>query len=203
MRTPSHTDLALSRRVALFGILGALTLVLGLLDNLISAEAAFLPMGTRLGLSNICLVLAAQITPAGGFCILALKVAFAFVTRGASAAAMSFCGGLPATAVTVLLLLLKKRNARADVSLSYIGVAVSGAVCHNIGQLACACVMTGTAALVNYGKYLIIFALVSGTVTGVVLNLLAPAVMRVVNTKKHMISEDRVKNTAERNDTGA
>ena len=180
MPTSFHTELSSAKKAAIFGILGALALVLGLLDNVISAEAAFLPMGSRLGLSNIVVVLAASISPAGAYYVFALKVGFAFVTRGATAALMSFSGGILAVSATVALIVLRKRKSFFERNLSCIGIAVTSAALHNIGQLICACLLTGTAQLIGYGKYLILFALASGTATGVALNLLVPRVEKAI-----------------------
>ena len=47
------------------------------------------------------------------------------------------------------------------------------AVFHNLGQLLCACVLSG-AAMLGYGKYLLLFAIVSGSLTGIVLNAVMP-----------------------------
>ena len=66
-------------------------------------------------------------------------------------------------------------------NLSYIGIGVLSAVMHNMGQLAAACVITGTAALVSYGKYLIVFGLVTGFVTGTLLTVLMPSVRKIIN----------------------
>ena len=62
---------------------------------------------------------------------------------------------------------------------SYLGLGIVGAVTHNIGQLIAACIVSGTFALINYGKYLLIFALITGGVTGTVLMLLMPRLSKI------------------------
>jgi uncharacterized membrane protein len=59
---------------------------------------------------------------------------------------------------------------------------------HNLGQLIAACIVSGTFALLNYGKYLLIFALITGTVTGSVLLVLMPKLSKISGTNtKHKI----------------
>ena len=112
----------------------------------------------------------------GAIYITMLKALFALITRGATGAFMSFSGGLLST-ITVCLLI--KYQGRV---FSYLGLGIAGAVMHNLGQLIAACVVSGTFALMNYGKYLLIFALVTGTVTGSVLLVLMPRLEKIGGT---------------------
>lgn len=156
-------------RIALFGILAALALVLSLFENILLPDLPFLPAGAKPGLSNIITMFTASFAGFGGaIYITAVKVIFAFITRGVTAAAMSFCGGILSTAVLCLMIKFEGKN------LSFIGIGIVCAVMHNLGQLACACVISGTVQLLNYGKYLLIFAIISGTLTGLILNVVMP-----------------------------
>lgn len=156
-------------RIALFGILAALALVLSLFENILLPDLPFLPAGAKPGLSNIITMFTASFAGFGGaIYITAVKVVFAFITRGVTAAAMSFCGGILSTAVLCLMIKFEGKN------LSFIGIGIVCAVMHNLGQLACACVISGTVQLLNYGKYLLIFAIISGTLTGLILNVVMP-----------------------------
>lgn len=166
--TQSLRNLTGTKKVCIFGLLGALSLVLGALENLIFPVVPFLPAGAKVGLSNIVTMFAANAFGLfGALYITLLKALFAFITRGAVAGLMSFCGGILSTAV--LSLMIKKEGK----SLSFIGIGVLCAVCFNLGQLFCSCLLSG-AAMVGYGKYLLLFALISGTLTGVVLNIVCP-----------------------------
>ena len=103
----------------------------------------------------------------GALYITLLKALFAFVTRGTVAGLMSFCGGI--LSVLALSLTIKKQGK----SLSFIGIGVLCAACFNLGQLFCACALSG-AAMLGYGKYLLLFAVIGGTLTGAVLNAVLP-----------------------------
>ena len=179
MPTLSRTDLAPAKKAAVFGILGALAIVLSIFDSLLTAALPFFPVGVKCGFSNLALTAAASFSPVGGFFILAIKVLFALIRGGFSAAAMSLSGGIPATAATTLLLYLIKRSPRLRENLSFIGISVLSASLHAAGQLGCACVLTGTPKLFSYGKYLLLFAAASGVLTGILLNLVIPRLQKI------------------------
>ncbi len=163
-----------SRKVAFYGILGALSLTLGFFESVILPEIPFLPPGAKLGLSNLVTMYAAAVGGlSGSLYITALKALFALVTRGATAGLMSFCGGL-LSSITVCLLIKKEGKV-----FSFFGIGVASAVMHNLGQLIAACIITGTPELLNYGKYLMIFSLITGSVTGTVLLLLMPRLRQI------------------------
>lgn len=171
MKTNKHT-----KRVALLGIMGALALALSFLESLIPALPG-LPPGAKPGLSNIVtMFLASSSGIADAFFITVLKAVFAGITRGATAMLMSASGGLLSTAAACILLRSKKSN------IGYIGIGIICAVCHNIGQLICACLISGTPSLIfGYGPLLLIFAVATGFVTGTVLKTVIPALNRILN----------------------
>ena len=163
-----------SRKVAFFGILGAMGLVLGFFEGVLLPEIPFLPPGAKLGLSNIITMYAVTVSGfAGGLYIVLLKVLFALITRGAVAALMSFCGGVFSLAAVSLMI---KKEGKL---FTFFGIGIASAVMHNFGQLVAACVVTGTPELINYGKYLLIFALVTGAVTGTALLVLMPRLRKI------------------------
>ncbi len=163
-----------ARSVALLGIFGALALLMSFLENLLLPDLPLLPPGAKLGLSNIVTTLTgALLGGPAAFAITALKALFAFVTRGATAGLMSAAGGFLSTFGLVLLLRQQGRT------LTFLGISVLCAALHNLGQLLCAAALTGTVSLMNYGKYLLLFSLFTGTLTGVMLNVLMPRLMRL------------------------
>ncbi len=164
----------MSKKVAFFGILGALSLVLGFFESVLLPEIPFLPPGAKLGLSNLVTMYASATAGfTGGLYIVLLKTLFALVTKGAVAAFMSLCGGM--LSLLVLCLMLKKEGKL----FSFFGIGIASAVMHNMGQLIASCIVTGTAELLNYGKYLLVFALVTGSVTGIMLLLIMPRLKKI------------------------
>lgn len=172
--TPLRTDFSKTKTVCVFGVLGALALALGAFENIIFPSLPFLPAGAKVGLSNIVTMFAGSVFGFfGALYIALLKALFAFITRGAVAGAMSLCGGI--FSVIALSLLIKKEGK----TLSFIGIGVLCAVFHNLGQLVCSCAFSG-AAMLGYGKYLLVFAIISGSLTGVVLNAVMPRLTRQI-----------------------
>ena len=160
-------------RLALLGVFGALALALSFLENTLLPDLPLLPPGAKPGLSNIVTVLCGGLF--GGvyaWYITLLKALFAFLTRGVTAGLMSLAGG--ALSTLGLCLLLKS----IDKTVSYLGVGVLCAALHNCGQLLMSMLLTGSVSLWYYGKYLLLFALCSGTLTGLLLCVLLPRLKR-------------------------
>lgn len=158
-----------ARRAALLGLLAALAVALSFLEGLLPV----IPIpGAKLGLSNIVIMYA--LTSLNLPCALALaavKAAFALL-RGGSAFLMSLAGGLLSTLVMAgVLRLLRGR-------VSFIGVGILGAVAHNGAQLAVAMLLLSP-ALIGYGPWLLLLAVAAGTVTGLTLNIVMPALQRL------------------------
>lgn len=167
-----------TNKVALLGIFGAVALVLSFLEGMLIPDIPFLPVGAKPGLSNIVtMYIAGTMGFPGAVYITMLKALFALITRGATGAFMSFSGGLLSTVCICLLIKYQDRV------FSYLGLGIIGAVMHNLGQLIAACIVSGTFALLNYGKYLLIFALITGSVTGTVLMLLMPRLEKISGNK--------------------
>lgn len=165
-------------KTALVGILCALALSLGFLESLIP-PIPFLPPGAKPGFSNIITMFAAGSLGLPSAILIALvKGMFSFVTRGATAGIMSLSGGILSAAAMYLLM----RYARKHLGL--IGISVICALCHNAGQLAAAVFITDTASIVNYAPALAVFGIVTGTVTGIILKAVIPALEKM---KKYFI----------------
>ena len=161
-----------ARSIAVFGLLGALAVVIAAFESALLPALPFLPPGAKPGLSNIVTTFAVSAFSLGGVYVTLCKAAFAWLTRGGTAALMSLAGGLLSTLALWLLL-------RAPRRMSYIGVSLIAAVCHNAGQLAAAAALSGTPALFHYGKYLLLLAALTGFVTGVILNIVMPRIAAV------------------------
>lgn len=161
-------------KIALLGILGAVSLVLSFLENMLIPDIPFLPVGAKVGLSNIVIMYTASVFSfPSALYITMLKVLFVFITRGATAAFMSFCGGFLSTVATCILIKYKDRI------FSFIGIAIIGALTHNMGQLIASVIISGTASVFNYGKYLILFAILSGSITGIMLSVIMPRLSKI------------------------
>lgn len=161
-----------TRRVAFLGLLGALALALSGLEMLLP-PLPVLPPGAKPGFSNIVTMYAASSVGLGPALVLALlKGLFAGVTRGFTAFLMSTCGGLLSTLVMAFLFRGKKRG------FGLVGVGIAGAVSHNGAQL-CVAAFIVSGAVWYYVPFLLVFAVLTGTVTGLILRTALPALERL------------------------
>ena len=142
------------------GIALALTAVLSFADSCISA--AFPIPGIRLGLANIAIMIRYGIV--SGLLMTLLRSGFVFLTRGASAAVMSLSGGLLAFAAAAVLMIIMKRSCKFS--------CIIAAMCHTLGQLAAACVLTGSVYTLAYVVVLMPVSIFTGFLTGTVLQAL-------------------------------
>ena len=174
---PEKTKIAAAsaaHRIAVTGLLAALTLALSFVERTICA-ALPLPPGVRPGLSNVAVMfscIALGLPFALG--IIVVKAGFVMLVSGVSAGVISVCGGvLSVLSVALLVRLAKKR-------LSYIGISVVSAVLHNAGQLIAASFLVGSALYLWMAPVLLISGVAFGAVTGILLNAVLPALLKIV-----------------------
>ena len=161
-----------TRRMTLTALLAALALCLSFLENLIP-PLPLMPPGAKPGLSNIAVMYAASCMGLpSALAVAGAKALFALLTRGVTAGLMSLAGGL----VSTLLMVLALKSRRP--AFGWIGIGVSGAVGHNLGQLSVALLLTGWASI-GYFPFLMLFALPAGALTGFILSVLIPAVTKL------------------------
>ena len=161
----------LSKKAAVYGIMGAVAIILSFLEGLLPAFP-FLPPGAKPGLSNIVTMFSACTfgLPAA-ICVTLLKSVFALVTRGVTAFFMSLCGGLLSAVVMYLLFKSKK--------LGILCISVLSAVTHNLGQLLVSFFLVGSGAVLGYAPFLLVFGIISGILTGIVFRILLPAINKI------------------------
>ncbi len=177
----SHIEVAVMKinskvqRIALLGLFGALAAVISVAENALP-PMPFMPVGAKLGLSNIILMF--LIMEAGlpyALAVAIFKSTIALLTRGVTAAAMSFTGGILSLAVIYILHRFK--------CVGSVGLGISGAIAHNIGQLCISLVIAGGATF-YYMPMLLIFAVASGTLTGIALHYIIPAMNKAIGKVK-------------------
>ncbi len=161
-----------TQKLTHLSLLCALALAISGVEMLIP-PLPMLPPGAKPGFSNIVTMYAAGslgIVPALGIAL--IKGIFAGVTRGFTAFLMSTCGGILSTLVMGCLLHIEKRP------FSLTGVGIAGALAHNAAQLGVAAVLTSS-AVVAYAPFLLLFSLITGTVTGLILRAVLPALNKI------------------------
>ena len=149
-----------AKKTAFLGLCTALALVLAYVEVLIPPIITAIP-GIKIGLPNIVIIflLYRQGIKEAALVSVVRVVAVALLFGNVMGFAYSIAG-----AVLSLLgmLLLKKLD-----FMSVVGVSVAGGVLHNVGEIAMAMILLGTAEL---GYYLIVLA-VTGTISGVLIGI--------------------------------
>ena len=126
--------------------------------------------GVKLGLANVLITAVFfWYSPVDAGIVSFLRVGIAALLFGTvTSFFFSFSGALCAYAVLWVCRLLLARR------LSFIGISVLAAAGHQIGQITAACILFSSAAPQAYLPVLLCVAVVTGGVTGMVLNLMSP-----------------------------
>ncbi|MDR3321857.1 MAG: Gx transporter family protein [Synergistaceae bacterium] len=150
--------------------MATLSLMLSMIFALSIVEQALppLPMNMRFGLSNVVTMYALFFMgkrPA--FLLAAMKSLFVLLMRGPVAGLLSLSGG-------VLSLLLIALLAAAWRDASYFILSVSGAVAHNVAQIAVASWLVSTNLLPVYLPVLTALGVLAGSLTATLLRVVMP-----------------------------
>ena len=144
----------MSKRVARYALLTALAMALSWLESMVPLSMA--APGMKLGLTNIVVVFALYRMSLRDAAALSLvRVLLVSMTFGN---AYSFAYSLAGAVLSLAVMAGLKRTGK----FSILGVSIAGGVGHNLGQIAVAMAVLGTAQLVWYLPVL----LVSGTLAG-------------------------------------
>ena len=146
-------------KVAQYGLLTALALVLSYLESLV--PPLWVP-GVKLGLPNLAVVFALYRLGFKDACAISLErvVLVALLFGNGAALAYSIAGA----ALSLALMGLLKRTGK----FSSVGVSVAGGVAHNAGQILVAMALLETSRLAWYLPVLWISGMIAGVLVGIV-----------------------------------
>lgn len=134
----------------------------------------FLPPGVKLGLANVVAMYALFFDgKRSAYMLTIAKAVFIFVSRGAVAGFLSLCGGVLSIIVLILLVVIFKEK------LSYIILSIFGAIFHNIGQIIGCFFIFDSGYVFYYIPFLIVSAIIMGSITGMVLKAVMPALAQL------------------------
>ena len=166
-----------SRRVAWTGMLFALCIVLSYVEAMVAPMMQLAP-GIKLGLANIAVMYALMfISARDGMILVVLKSMFVLLTKGTVTAAVSLSGGV--LSFLVMLCLLKFAKPTNMI------LSVSGAIAHNIGQLAMVSLLLGSGFAMAYLPVLLLSGLVVGALNSILLGLVANRVPSLQRQKQN------------------
>ena len=161
-----------ARRVALLGVITALSLVLGYVEHLVPFPIGI--YGIKLGLANLAiLVLLYTLGAYFAFGVNMIRIILCSLLFGTFTSFWySLVGGLLSFAIMLII----KRTGK----FSPMGVSICGALMHNVGQIAVAIILMGEIRIAFYLPILIIV----GAITGTVIGLVAIPIMKIPIFKK-------------------
>ena len=172
-----NDSLSAAKKTALTGMFAALTLALSFIERMLCA-ALPLPPGVRPGLSNVAVMFTcAALGLPFALGIILVKAGFIALTNGAVAGFISLSGGVLSVLCVQLLIKLFHNK------MSYLGVSAVSAVMHNAGQIAAASLAVGSALYLWTAPLLAATGAAFGCVTGMLLNAVMPALLKLTNSK--------------------
>ena len=149
-----------TKRIARYGLLIALALILSYLESLLPVFVAV--PGVKMGLPNIVIMFALYSLGTKDAVIISLiRVVLAGAMFGNVFAILYSAAGAVLSLLVMALLLKTKR-------FGPIGVSVAGGVAHNVGQIIVAILVTETAQIVFYLPVLCISGIAAGVLIGIV-----------------------------------
>ncbi|MBQ4118756.1 MAG: Gx transporter family protein [Clostridia bacterium] len=149
------------KKLTLIGLLAALAIILSYVEMLLPPIYAAIP-GIKLGLANVVsiIVLYTFTVKETALVTLVRVLTVALIFGNLMTLAYSIAGAVLSVCVMALL---KKTNL-----FSTVGVSIAGGVCHNLGQILMAILITSTAEIGYYMIFLCISGILSGTLIGIV-----------------------------------
>ena len=150
----------MAKRVAMAGIFVSLALIFSYVESLIPFNFGI--PGIKLGLANVVIVTGLYLMKLPDVCL--ISMIRIFVSGLLFGNMMSLIYSLSGGILSLIVMLLLKRTNKFSV----IGVSISGAVCHNIGQIAAAIIVTGVPVIVYYLPVLMVVGIITGAVMGII-----------------------------------
>lgn len=159
-----------AKRIALYGLLASMMLVLGFVERQF-VLAPGIP-GIRLGLSNTVLLYALCLMGAkDAWLLMLLKVLLGgFLLSGVSGMMYSLSGGFFSMLAMQLVIFVG--------GMGMIGISVSGATMHMLGQILMSRIQLGTWAALAQSPVLLVAAVVTGVLTGIAAHAACQGVAR-------------------------
>ncbi len=150
-------------KVAQYGLLTALALVLSWLESLLPPLGA---PGVKLGLPNLAIVFALYRLGLKDACVISLVRVVLVTLLFGNGAALAY--SIAGAALSLSLMGLLKKTGK----FSSVGVSVAGGVAHNAGQILVAMALLETSRLAWYLPVLWVSGTVAGVLVGVISGIL-------------------------------
>ena len=164
-----------ARKVALYGILIALAMVMSFVESLIPVP---IPVpGVKLGLATLVTVTGLYLVGIPGtVCVTVLRVILVGFSFGNP---YSMIYGLSGSILSLFVMALAKKHRW----FSQVGISILGGVFHNIGQIIFAAMIVRTAGVFVYLPALLLAGSIAGTVIGILGGIMTE---RLINFTKNL-----------------
>lgn len=151
-----------AKRAAYGGLFTAASLIFSYAESLIPLNLFISVPGFKLGLANICILLAFYyLGTLDALLITLAKIALTALLFGSPISFLfSFGGGVLSFCFLIISKYLIKQN------ISYIGISVGCAALHNVGQICVAALFFKDSAIFWYLEWLLPVSVVTGLITG-------------------------------------
>lgn len=168
-------DDEMAKKAAYMGMLTALAFVFSYIEFLLPINLGV--PGIKLGLANLVVIVALYLMDVRAACTLSfVRILLTGLTFGNPASMIySLAGGM----LSLVIMIVAKKAGFFSVT----GVSVLGGVFHNVGQIIVAILVVETKSLLYYLPVLIL----SGTVAGVLIGILASILIRHLNKMKESV----------------
>lgn len=154
-----------TKKITMLGVMLSASIVLSIVDSQISA--VMIPsVGVKLGLANVVTLLIMYLYDTkSAFLLAILRIILVAILMGATLVsfALSFAGGMSAFLMMALFKKLK--------IFSIIGVSISGAFGHSVGQILTVMFIVEVTELIYSLPYILTLSVITGVLTGMVSKL--------------------------------
>ena len=166
--TKEHKKNTSTYNIAMCGVHTALAMIFSYIESIIPVP---IPVpGIKLGVANIAVItILYTLGIKEAVIINILRISLTAMLFGNLNSFLFSIAGAVLSMVTMIV--LKKID-----SFSYIGVSVSGAIMHNVGQIIAAIFIMGSSAIIYYLPVLII----AGVITGIIIGIVSGIVVKYV-----------------------
>lgn len=169
-----------AREIASYALMLSMIFALAIIEGLLPP----LPMHMRFGLSNVVTMYALFfVGKRPAFMLAAMKSVFVLLTRGPVACLLSFCGGIFSLLAIAILAAVKPGT-------SYFILSITGAVAHNLAQLAAASALVSTNLMAVFLPVMTAAAVPAGSVTALLLRAVIPA-LKSIGTREEKTRDSR------------
>lgn len=141
----------------------ALMMIISLVESMLPFLNGMIP-GVKLGLANSVVLLALYVFSFKDALTLSILRVFLMGILRTGLFSVTFFFSLSGALLSILMMYLMKKTNK----FSIIGISVVGSVAHSIGQIMMASVLLNTATILNYIPFIILFAIPTGIIVGIV-----------------------------------